>query len=180
MAHSLLEDLSGADADTLHEVIREAESYLSAQLMASLAADQRAIAFSSVVAAGTVVVGGGGVALLEAEAAYSELAWVASAIALGLLAAMFFAILSAMPSHFWFIGNSPELWRKDLVAGTPLKHSLAQQAAHYAEMISANDKIMVRNAKQMAASVWIAWGSLLFGSLFSALVLTDLIPAICA
>ncbi len=166
--------LTGADETTLNEIIREAESYLTAQLTAGIAADQRAISFSSVVSAGAVVVGGGGIALLQSANAEVSLTLGAFIVTVGLLIATFFANLSSMPAEFWYPGNDPKQWLDDVSTGKPLTRSLAEQAAHYSEMIGKNDRLMRRNSRQMRTAVWLCWGSLVAGSVWVPISLSGL------
>jgi hypothetical protein len=168
-----------ADEATLQEIIREAESYLGAQLTASIAADQRAIAFASLLAAATAVLAAGGAALLLADEPNPLLGWICMAIAGCFLAAMALANLAAMPADFWYAGNSPSQWLEDITAKRSLAASLAEQAGHYAEMIEINDRLMRRNNKQMLAALWTAWGALLIGGLASVIVLAQARDSVC-
>ena len=154
---------AGADSGTIQEIIRESESYLSAQLAASIAADQRAVAFASLLAAATAIIAGTGGALLLGAQVDHGLGWVCIAVAAAFLVAMALANLSAMPAGFWYVGNSPKQWLDDIEAKRPLSESLSQQLAHYDEMIEANDRLMRRNNKQMLWAMWMAWGALAIG-----------------
>lgn len=157
-------DFSKVSLSTLQEIVRQAEVYLGAQLTASIAADQRAIAFASALAAAAVVLVGAGLALLIAEKPNPELGWTAISTAVGFLVAMAFANFSAMPAVFWFAGNSPERWNDDVHSKQSLQVSLAQQLSHYSDMIADNDRLMRRNSRQMLAAIWIAWGTLVTAS----------------
>jgi len=138
-------DFSKVSLSTLQEILRQAEAYLGAQLAASIAADQRAIAFASALAAAAVVLVGAGLALLIAESPNPTLGWTAISTAAGFLLAMAFANFSAMPAVFWFAGNTPESWLEDVRKKQSLQASLAQQLAHYSDMIADNDRLMRRN-----------------------------------
>jgi hypothetical protein len=165
MADQPYECFAEADEGTLQEILREAESYLNAQLTAAIAADQRAIAFASLLGAAAVVIAGGGGALLLSERPNPALGWTCMAIVGTFLVAMAFANLAAMPSKFWFAGNSPAGWLEDVRAQRPLRASLAEQLVHYADMIADNDKLMRRNGTQMKVAVWIAWSGLAIGGM---------------
>lgn len=165
-----------ADEATIAEVLREAESYLSAQLTAGIAADQRALSFISLLAASTAAIAAGGGALLigdGASIAVQVVAWTLFGTAAGLLVSMWYAIRSAMPAEFEFVGNTPYGWIADVRAKRPLKMSLAQQLAHYAGMIESNDLTLKSNARQMKKSVWWAWGSLVVGGAISIVALIE-------
>lgn len=166
----LSEELTKADSCTLHEIIRLAESHLNAQLTTALAADQRAMSFASVVAAGAVVVASGAIAVLESETQLHHVSWVGFLVTAGLLTSMYLAISSARPSRFWFTGSSPSDWINDIQQGKPLHQSLAEQADHYAGMIDEIDEIMRVNGKRMIWSIWTCWTSLVIGGLLAALV----------
>lgn len=168
------QELSSANNDVLDEIIRQAETYLQTQLTASIAADQRAIGFTSLMAAAAMAIGAAGSALILGTPPQPNLGWVCIFVAVGLLASMFFAIKAAMPAQFWFAGNSPEQWLNDVKIGLTLKASKAQQASHYAEMIAYNNDLMARNNKQMSVAVWIAWWVLLGGGAIAVLALLGL------
>jgi hypothetical protein len=174
MAEEDYEFFVDADEDTVAEVLREAESYLSAQLTSGIAADQRAMSFISLLAASAAAIAAGGGALLIADSpafANQIIGWTLLGTAAGLLVAMWYAIRSAMPAEFEFVGNTPAGWLADVRAKQPLKKSLAQQLEHYAGMIEANDETLKSNARQMRNSVWWTWGSLATGGIIATLVL---------
>jgi hypothetical protein len=84
---------------------------------------------------------------------------------------MAFSIMAAMPSAFWFPGNSPSEWLNDLVQNRPLSESLAEQLGYYSEMIAANDHLMRRNSTQMKIGIWLAWGGMTAGGVLAISVL---------
>jgi hypothetical protein len=43
--------------------------------------------------------------------------------------------------------------------------ALAEQADHYASMIAENGRLLRRNAHQLRAAMWVAWGGLVIGAL---------------
>jgi hypothetical protein len=163
-----------ADADTVAEVLREAESYLSAQLTAGIAADQRAMSLISLLAASAAAIAAGGGALLIGDSPSVitlAIGWTLLMTSAGLLVAMWYAIKSAMPADFEFVGNTPAGWLADVQAKQSLQRSLSQQIKHYAGMIEANNTTMKRNAQEMRMSVWWAWGSLVTGGAVSSFAL---------
>lgn len=166
---NISETLVHADKETLHEIIREAESYLSSQLTAGIAADQRAIAFAGLLSAAAVVLVSGALTVLLGTTAHSALGWIGLACAIGLLVAVFLANMTAMPADFWYPGNSPAQWVNDIREKKVFLTCLAEQAQHYAEQIDDNKKLLDRNGKGMQRAVWLAWGVLMLGAALSAI-----------
>src|SRR5690606_15882826 len=107
------QNLIKANGDTLREITREAEIYLSAQLTASIAYDERAISLASLMAATIPVAFGAGITLLIDEWPLM-LALACFMLAGGLSVAVLFAILAARPAGFWFAGNTPASWEDDI------------------------------------------------------------------
>jgi hypothetical protein len=176
---NLADELAKADEKTLREILRQAESYLSAQLTAGIAADQRAIAFSGVVAAAAAIIAGGGIALLQSDHSIL-LAWLGLSVSGGLLTAMFFAMRTAMPAGFWYVGNNPSEWVQDIQGGKTWEMSCAEQAAHYAEMIAENNAMMSRNGTRMRVAVWTCWATLVAGAVAVALSFSGITLKACA
>jgi phosphoserine phosphatase len=81
----LVKQLKGADPAILDEIVREAESFLNSQLTSALAADQRAIAFTRLLGATTVVVSGAGWALLTRKEPDFLLGWLCVLLAVVLI-----------------------------------------------------------------------------------------------
>ncbi|WP_201829558.1 hypothetical protein [Microvirga zambiensis] len=166
---SIHESLSKADKDTLKEICRNAESYLSAQLTSALAANQRAMTFTGLLAAATVVLGGAGGTLV-----LNHKDWLLGSVCFGIAAAFLLAMAIAMhvakPIGFEFVGNSPAQWVADVENGTSLEASLAEQCHHYAGMIDSNNTCMELGNKKLIIAMRVAWGSLLVGGI-AALVL---------
>jgi hypothetical protein len=160
ISHKLMK----ADQSTLSEVLREAEAYLAAQLTSALASNQRAISFTNFMAAATAAIGSGAAGLLTSTTPKLALGLIATVVALGLLAAMAFAIAAAMPTQFWFVGNTPAQWVDDVVNRLPYKTSISQQLSHYANMIERNNLCMARCDARLKWSLGIAWASLAFGA----------------
>jgi hypothetical protein len=152
-----------ASEESLREIIRNAESYLGAQLTSALAANQRSISFSSLLMAALVLISGAGGSVIFGTHRDLYLAWTAFGVSFGLLLAIAVSIWSFSPKEFWFVGNSPDRWVADIEARKPLKESLAEQASHYAEMIETNNETWKRDATRLKTSVVIAWSSLALG-----------------
>ena len=143
---SIAKALSDADESTLREIIREAESYLAAQLQAALAADLRAMTLAAVLAAVLAFLAGATATIVAAEK-LSLGAHVFSVLALcfGLLNSLFAAVHAARPSAFGYAGNDPEYWIVDVEEKRTLISSLAGQAALYSRDIKENAKVLEEN-----------------------------------
>lgn len=176
---SQIHGFDDADDETLKEIMRQAESYLGAQLSASIAADQRALAFASVLGAAAIGISGGGFVLLLRSPPMLMLGWTCVATACGLLAAMALANLSAMPAEFWFAGNSPDRWASDVQSQRPLKGCLSSQLTHYTEMIADNNMLIRSNCHNMSAAIWIAWLTLAAGGAVAIVILAGMDVARC-
>ncbi|MEN2980961.1 hypothetical protein P7L78_19000 [Tistrella bauzanensis] len=155
--------LARADIETLREIIREAESYLAAQLAAGVAADQRALALSGMLAAASAVIASGGISLLVGMEKDFILGSLAMAVAFGFIMAMLFSIISAAPRVFNFVGTFPSNWVDDIERNINLSESLAEQAGHYDNILKQNNEILRKNGKMMRWSIWVAWSSIVIG-----------------
>ncbi|WP_038382728.1 hypothetical protein [Bradyrhizobium elkanii] len=134
----LAEAFKTADMETLKEIMREAESFLAAQLTAGLASDQRAINTAVYLAAILAAVVGGTATLISVHA---PLGW--HLLGVGwLVACLTFALVhaarAARPTPFNYPGNNPAKWEPDVREQRPLRDSLAGQAAIYAQGIRSN------------------------------------------
>jgi hypothetical protein len=154
---------ANADKETLTELMRQAEVQLSAQLTAAIAADQRAMSFVSLMAASTVVLVGGGIALITADKPNMGLSWVAMIVACCFLASMLLAIWSARSIKWLYAGSQPENWQEDITAGTGLEHGLREQLENYDSRINKNRGRMEDCARYVGRALWVAWWGLLFG-----------------
>lgn len=156
--------LAKANEKTLREILREAESFLSNQFKAAIAADQRALAFAGALSAGTVILFGASVAVFTAPDGIRSLGIIGIVTALSLLRAIFLAVRSAMPGTFYYTGNIPSKWIEDIAKQKTFRKSLAEQAAHYDEEINKNSKILECNGKQMQRAIWWAFRTLGVGA----------------
>ena len=168
---ALFETLESADPETLSEILREAECHLQAQLTSGLAADQRAMSFVALLTVATVFVAGAGGALLSADQPSPALGWLCMGLSAVLVVAMFFGILSARPVSFYFAGNNPAHWEHIITKKVPCHKSLAQQAAHYSQMIHSNNRRLRANAIMMTIAIWIVWCGLVATGIAAAAVL---------
>ncbi len=156
-----------ADREMLGEIIREAESYLTAQLQAGIAADTRAISFVSLMAGATAAAAAGGFALLN-QSVPSDFGKPALLLACGFMVSMLLAVLSARPVKFWYVGNRPSEWIEDIRSKMTTQQALAQQAHHYDEMIAENMLALRANGRLMLGAIGLAWGSLLVAGIWAA------------
>lgn len=144
-----------ADATTLAEIIRQAESRLAGQLQAAIAADQRALTFSGLLVASIAAL-----AAVVGTAKDPPLPAVLVATLLGLGAAA--ALWSARPTRWWFAGTEPFQWLPDLTDPAKRLHaSMAEMAAHYDAALHCNSRSMRRAAWAMRISLGLTALSLL-------------------
>ncbi|MCC8955695.1 hypothetical protein H8B02_20330 [Bradyrhizobium sp. Pear77] len=138
----LAETLKMADLEVLKEIVREAESFLAAQLTAGLASDQRAINTAVYLAAILAAIVGGTATLVSVG---TSLGWHLLGIGwiVGFLAfALIHAVRAARPTPFSYSGNNPAHWAPDVQEKRSLRDSLAGQAAIYAQGIRSNIKCL--------------------------------------
>jgi hypothetical protein len=164
------ESLASAKIDTLQEILRQAETYLQAQLTAAIAADQRALTFAGYLAAAAAVLISGAGALLLATPPNWLLALTGFFVAGLLLRAMRMAMKSAEPTGFEFPGNVPGSWVCDVSEGKSLEVSLSEQCAHYHEMAGKNNELMKANGDRLRDAIEAVFRALVVGGLLFALV----------
>lgn len=158
-------DFSSADEATLKEIIREAESYLGAQLTAGIAANARAMSLTGFLATVTLVLAGATTNVLLMATPRLALGAVCGGVSLGLLAATWLAIQAAQPTRFWYVGNSPRGWVSDLKAGKSFQTSLAEMAVFYADMIADNGECMARSDLRINLAMKSAWAVVMTGGM---------------
>ncbi len=140
----------------LTEIRREAELYLSAQLTAAIAADQRAYAFAGTVTAGAVVLVGASYATATSTPPSVFLSVTATLVAGALFVSALVAVLSARSIDFEFCGNQPKNWSEDAEKKISFKVAIAEQCEHYDEMIACNSIVMQKNSQFFNRAVYIA------------------------
>ena len=152
---------AAADSAKLAEILRLAESRLSAQLTLGIAADQRAMTMASFLAAldaaaiaGWAVIGAG-----------QGFAMGALVIGFGIAAAL--ATFSAQPVAWCVPGGLPSGWLDDIVEGDTLHNGFAAMAEHYDAMIIQNDAVLAANGTKMTMA-------------FVAMLLTLILAAVLA
>jgi hypothetical protein len=161
----LAEALSAADEPMIREIIREAESFLEAQLKVGLASDQRAMTFAGILAAITSVLVGGTASMVAAKIAIWPHILAVVGLGMGLFPGLIFALMAARATEFYYSGNNPRLWKTDVEKKQSLIRSLSGQAALYAKGIAENIRILDDNhlnlrRAQLSVSLGIAVGAI--------------------
>jgi hypothetical protein len=156
--------LADADEATLREIVREAESYLDAQLKSGLEADKRAMTLAAILAAVISFMVGGTASMIAAEVPiWPQISGVFILVGF-LIAALFAAIHAARPTPFGYVGNDPKFWVADVANKKPLKVSLAEQASFYSRDISANADCLDENHRCVRRALTLALMGILFGT----------------
>jgi hypothetical protein len=164
------ESLASAKIDTLQEILRQAETYLQAQLTAAIAADQRAMTLAGYLATSIAVLLGASGALLLATPPNWLLALTGFLVAGLFLRAMRMAIKAGEPSDFEFPGNTPGSWVCDISEKKSLEVSLSEQCAHYHEMSEANRIFMKENGNRLREAIAMVFRSLVAGGVLFAMI----------
>lgn len=138
----LAQNLRKARPEVLDEIVGEAELFISEQLKAGLAADQRAVNTAVILAALLAAIVGGTATLVSV---HKVLPWHLGAVGvlvICLLFALVYALRAARPTSFSYCGNNPANWIPDIDQGRSLHESKAGQAAIYAQGIRLNIKCL--------------------------------------
>lgn len=136
-------------AENAKEIIREAEAYLSAQLTAGIAIDQKAMTLAGSIATIVVAVIGIALATLSTDDPNLIIAWASGSCAVPLLVSLILAVCTARPIKFEYVGNTPSAWRSTDDLYGPLSAALMSQAEHYTDAIRRNNVDLERNGKLM-------------------------------
>jgi hypothetical protein len=150
---AIMPDWANADPDVTRFVFDQADKYLSTQLTAGIAADQRAT-----FAAATF--SGFSGAILAASVGYHAAQPDPSILLAGLVTGFaFFAaaacsFYAARPVDFNYPGNEPEKWYGCLA--DPLHESIGYETQNYSEAISENASILAANSGWLTAAFWAA------------------------
>lgn len=156
-----------ADEAKLDEIIRQAESRLSAQLSLAIAADQRAMTFAGILATGCAALIGWAI---SQDLDGSRLPAVLMMI-VGTMVAAGCALWSASPIAWDIPGNTPEMWIDDIAEGKDdLKSAKAAMADYYADMIAWNSRQMATNANWLRGAMLIIFFTLLAGGIAAVIV----------
>jgi hypothetical protein len=148
--------LAKADEGIIKEIIREAESFLEAQLKAGLAADARAMTLAGFMAGiiSILITGTGLMVAAKIPIWPHIISTVVLVVSLG--AALFSAVHAARPTAWDYAGNNPKFWVSDIEKGRLLKDALAGQAALYAAGISKNSAILSENQRWLQLALRLA------------------------
>jgi len=149
-------DWTNVKDDVVREIAREAEEYLKAQLQAAIAADQRAIRLVASMVTITSAVFVAGVAWLDKNPWHLPVLSAMAVASLGFGTAIVFAMISAKPTKFHFVGNTPRQWWNPTDLGRDLRLSLGEQTENYDEFIAYNDAAMRRSSKLLRRALWIS------------------------
>lgn len=150
-------------SDTVREIIREAESYLSAQLTTGVASDQRAATLSGILATLATGMLGGGLAVITADKANYPLGVAGISSGVVMLVGLAFSIYTARPVPFHYVGNCPKNWSSEEDLCGDLDAALWQQAQHYQEQIDENDATLKANARYLRRAGYFTLASPAFG-----------------
>jgi hypothetical protein len=143
----LADALAKADCSMIKEILREAESFLGAQLQAGLAADARAMTLAGFMAAIISILITGTGLLVAANIKIGPHVIATAVLIIFLIGALFSTVQAARPTEWNYTGNNPRFWISDIEKGRTLKDALAGQAALYAAGISKNADILDENQR---------------------------------
>src|SRR5690349_14437029 len=96
--------------ETVKEIIREAEAYMSAQLTAGIAIDQKATTLAGSLATIVVAVIGIAIVALSADKPSYILAWASVSCSIVFFVSLILAVTTARPINFEYVGNTPSAW----------------------------------------------------------------------
>jgi hypothetical protein len=162
---ALAAELSAAPLDVIREIVREAESFLDAQLKAALEADKRAMTLAGILGAIISVLTGGSASMIAAEVNVWPHIWAVFVLIGFFIVALFAAINAARPTPFGFVGNDPSTWVSDIKAGKALNVSLAEQASFYSKDIKANSACLDENHRCIRMALKFALFGICFGAM---------------
>ena len=172
MDQDLKSALDNADEDCLEEIVRLAESRLSAQLSTALACDQRAMTFLGFVTAVAVVLVGTSVTTSN-----DILATIAGLAGLGFALSGYFAFRAARPVPFDLVGNDPSCFIDELQAGEKRKKYLSEQAQFYDDMLRDNRTLMAENSFSLRLASGVAEVTVAVGGVFAILYRLSLLAS---
>lgn len=161
--------------DVQREIIREAEARLQAQLVVSMAADQRALTLAGFqIASVTAALGGGMVLVFNGK--MPELLLAVSIFIVSFLVSAFKSIDSVRPSEFCFPGNRPGNWLPDQWEGykthdLDMVQARVEQSKHLNKMILENAESAMRSAKSVQFSIDIMFWSTVLSAIITLLIL---------
>jgi hypothetical protein len=167
----LAENLAGhKDQETIKEVMRLGEVFLSAQLQSALAADLRAMTLAAILSAIIAGILGGTATIVAAKI---DIGWHLLSLLVfssALLVALWAAIQAARPTRFQFAGNNPAHWEEDGGDKEKLIEAMAEQASFYARGIAINSAAIDENHRCIRKAL--AW---VFGGIAGSMVVEILV-----
>lgn len=138
-------DWTKAQPGVIDAILREGNSFLGGQLTIATSADQRAAVLGGIFAASAAAIVGG--LLAAASVLGTNLIWGGGVAAAFLLAGSALCLITGLPADFFLPGNQPENWYEDIDKGTVLDRANCDVAEDIQMRISANDKVLRRNAR---------------------------------
>ncbi|SIT59297.1 membrane hypothetical protein [Mesorhizobium prunaredense] len=148
-----LPDWKNASHEVTRFVFDQADKYLSTQITAGIAADQRATSAAATFSGFSGAILAASVGYYAAKPDLPMLsAGIATGIAFGIAAGCSF--YSARPVDFNYPGNEPEKWYGSL--SQPLDESIGIEAENYSAGIAENAEILAGNAMWLTVAFWAA------------------------
>lgn len=167
------EEIAWSDVDQKMalQILKQGETYLTAQLQAALAADARAAALAGLYTTLSLAVFAGGLGYWDKTGNLSALlSAIASGTSLAIAAAL--SAYAARPIDFYFPGNAPRNWIPYRKA--PLVPMIGGEAEHCDRGIAANDLQLSKNQHAVRRAYWFAIGAPFAG------LAGWLLPVICS
>ncbi|WP_155804508.1 hypothetical protein [Magnetospirillum fulvum] len=157
-----------AREDTVREILREAELYISAQVQLSIAADQRAVTVSGAIATILTAITAAGLAAFLSSSPNFDIVYAATVSGTIMMIALCCAIYAARPVPFRPPGNCPEMWYDDDF-GVKINIQLGHQAEIYNAFIKENNATLARNAVWIRLSLFLTVAAPIAGVLVAVL-----------
>lgn len=159
-------DWAKVDDEIARQIVRHGELQVQAQLQTALAADQRSMTFSAVMAALTTLALGAALAILSDETPTRDVGIPMLVVGTVFVLSLFFAVLSARPIEFVFPGNHPkQLYENAAYLAGPISENLGTDAENYQTTIEANEKRMKKNARLLLCAYWLSFAAPILGAL---------------
>ncbi|MBW6523430.1 hypothetical protein KZ810_07955 [Sphingomonas sp. RHCKR47] len=158
--------LDANDRDIWEWLALRAEVRLQAQLSAAIAADQRAMVWSGLLAAAAAALASAASVCLTSSPPKIGLGYTAVVGCGGLLIGLLFAVLAARPSRWFYPGSLPSAWISDIRTHKPQAQAMQEFCDDLSDMICKNERLMADNGKMLMLSVYLTVATL-FGCVIS-------------
>src|SRR6266540_2414634 len=106
----LAEALAKADETMIREIVREAESFLEAQLKSGLAADARAMTLAGFMAGIVSILVAGTGLMVAAKIPIWPHVIATTVLVVAFCVALFSTVHAARPTEWYYAGNNPRFW----------------------------------------------------------------------